>query len=88
MSRFRAVSEGIEVTLIGPEIAVLYQLARVLGSAGVDKDDPARARLTPRIDGPVAGRDRAVSAIRRGHFINRKTAETARELGHFADGGR
>ena len=49
MSRFRAVSEGIEVTLIGPEIAVLYQLARVLGSAGVDKDDPARARLTPEI---------------------------------------
>jgi len=37
---------------------------------------------------PVAGLDRAVSAIHRGHFINRKTAETARELGHFADGGR
>jgi hypothetical protein len=49
MSRFRAVAEGIEVTLIGPEIAVLYQLGSLLGAAGVDKNDPARKRMMPPV---------------------------------------
>jgi len=49
MSRFNAVAEGVEVTLIGPEIAVLYQLGSLLGAAGVDQNDPARTRLTPQV---------------------------------------
>lgn len=49
MSRFRAVPSGIEVNLMGPEIAVLYQLGSLLGAAGVDKNDPARERLQPRL---------------------------------------
>lgn len=59
MSRFRAVPQGIEISLIGPEIAVLYQLGSLLGAAGVDKNDPARARLTPQVypDDERASRD-------------------------------
>lgn len=59
MSRFRAVPGGVEVSLIGPEIAVLYQLGSLLGAAGVDKSDPARERLTPKIypDDDRASRD-------------------------------
>jgi hypothetical protein len=59
MSRFEAVADGIEVTLIGPEIAVLYQLGSLLGAAGVDRNDPARERLTPRIytDDEASSRD-------------------------------
>lgn len=49
MSRFRAVPEGIEVNLMGPEIAVLYQLVNLLGAAGVNESDPARDRLQPRL---------------------------------------
>lgn len=49
MSRFRAVPSGIEVNLMGPEIAVLYQLGSLLGAAGVDKNDPARDRLQPKL---------------------------------------
>ncbi len=59
MSRFEAVADGIEVSLIGPEIAVLYQLGSLLGAAGVDKNDPARGRLNPRIyaDDEASSRD-------------------------------
>jgi hypothetical protein len=59
MSRFSAVPAGIEVSLIGPEIAVLYQLGSLLGAAGVDKNDPARARLIPQVypDDESASRD-------------------------------
>ena len=59
MSRFSVVPDGIEVSLIGPEIAVLYQLGSLLGAAGVDRNDPARARLIPQIypDDERASRD-------------------------------
>lgn len=59
MSRFSPLRHGIEVSLIGPEIAVLYQLGSLLGAAGVDKNDPARDRLIPRIypDDERASRD-------------------------------
>jgi len=59
LSRFRAVSGGIEASLIGPEIAVLYQLGSLLGAAGVDKSDPAKARLMPVVypDDERASRD-------------------------------
>ena len=49
MSWFRATNQGIEVSLQGPEIALLSRLGTLLGGAGVEKDDPARERLTPRI---------------------------------------
>jgi len=49
VSRFQAVADGVAVTLIGPEIAVLYQLGSLLGAAGVDKNDPARDRMMPRV---------------------------------------
>lgn len=59
MSWFRATPEGIDVNLLGPEIAILSRLASLLGGAGVEKDDPARTRLTPRIyaDDAVASRE-------------------------------
>lgn len=59
MSWFRATPDGIEVTLEGPEIAVLSRLGSLLGGAGVEKDDPARDRLIPRIytDDDVASRE-------------------------------
>ncbi len=49
MSRFTAVPGGVEVTLIGPEIAILSRLASLLGGAGVEKDDPAGTRLAPAL---------------------------------------
>ena len=49
MSRFRATSEGVEATLIGPEIAILARLVGLLGSAGLDEGDPATRRLRPDI---------------------------------------
>ena len=49
MSRFRAVAGGVEVSLMGPEIAVLARLGGLLGSAGVEKGDPARERLFPKV---------------------------------------
>lgn len=49
MSRFRATSQGIEATLLGPEIAILARLGGLLGSAGVKKSDPATGRLMPDI---------------------------------------
>jgi hypothetical protein len=49
MSRFRAVDEGVQVDLAGPESALLSRLTSLLGGAGVDKDDPAREWLLPRL---------------------------------------
>ena len=49
MSRFRADADGVEVNLMGPEIAVLARLGGLLGSAGVDRADPARERLFPDV---------------------------------------
>lgn len=59
MSRFRGVAEGVEVTLNGPELALLTGLTSLLGAAGVEKDDPARERLHPRIypDDDTASRE-------------------------------
>ncbi len=59
MSRFQARDTGIAVTLAGPEIAILSRLGSLLGGAGVDKDDPARERLAPRIypDDDTASRE-------------------------------
>ena len=47
MSRFQAGEEGIEVNLEPTESTVLSRLTTLLGSAGVEKGDPARARLNP-----------------------------------------
>lgn len=49
MSRFRATAEGVEVTLMGPEIAILARLGGLLGSAGLEEVDPATRRLRPNI---------------------------------------
>lgn len=59
MNWFQATGEGIEVNLQGPEIALLSRLGSLLGGVGVEKDDPARERLTPRIytDDDVASRE-------------------------------
>ncbi|MCP3993607.1 MAG: DUF2017 family protein [bacterium] len=49
MSRFRANAGGIEISLMRPEIALLERLGSLLSGAGVEKDDPARERLFPKI---------------------------------------
>ena len=49
MSRFRATNHGVEATLMEPEIAILARLGGLLGSAGVERGDPATSRLTPDI---------------------------------------
>ncbi len=49
MSRFRATADGIEMSLMGPEIAILARLSGLVGSAGVEKGDPARERLFPEV---------------------------------------
>ena len=49
MSRFRATADGVEVNLMGPEIALLERLGSLLVGAGVDKGDPALERLVPKI---------------------------------------
>jgi hypothetical protein len=49
MSRFRATTQGVEATLLGPEIAILARLGGLLDSAGVKKGDPATDRLMPDI---------------------------------------
>ena len=59
MSWFSAVDGGVEVSLSGPEIAVLSRLGSLLGGAGVENDDPARERLLPVVypDDPEASRE-------------------------------
>ncbi len=59
MSRFRGVAEGVQVMLNGPELALLTRLTSLLGAAGVERDDPARERLQPRIypDDDTASRE-------------------------------
>ena len=59
MSRFVATADGIQVQLLGPEIAILLQLGPLLGGAGVEKDDPAAPRLKPQIyaDDATASRE-------------------------------
>jgi hypothetical protein len=49
MTWFQAKGALIEVTLQGPEIAILSRLASLLGGAGVERDDPARVRLLPKV---------------------------------------
>lgn len=49
MSRFHGTSSGVEVNLTAAEIAILSGLGSLLGAAGVEKGDPARARLNPTI---------------------------------------
>lgn len=49
MSRFRATDQGVEVTLMQPEVAILARLGGLLGSAGVERGDPATERLTPEL---------------------------------------
>ncbi|MDJ0925318.1 MAG: DUF2017 family protein [Acidimicrobiia bacterium] len=49
MSRFRAGSDGIAVALDASEITVLLRLGSLLGSAGMERRDPARARLNPSL---------------------------------------
>lgn len=59
MSRFRAVPGGVEVRLLGPEIAILSGLGSMLSAAGVEPNDPARKRLLPEVypDDKDASRD-------------------------------
>mgnify|MGYP001817224712 FL=1 len=59
MSRFRANSNVIEVRLDPTEIAIMSRLTNLLGSAGVEKDDPARSHLNPRLypDDEAASRE-------------------------------
>lgn len=59
MSRFVATANGIQVQLLGTEIAILSRLGSVLGGAGVEKDDPAARRLKPVIytDDALASRE-------------------------------
>ena len=47
MIRFLAKGADVEVELAGSEAAILLGLPGLLGSAGVDKGDPARSRLNP-----------------------------------------
>lgn len=49
MSRFEAVADGIEVTLESMEIAIVSRLTTLLGGAGVERGDPARDHLSPRV---------------------------------------
>jgi hypothetical protein len=49
MSRFSRKTGGIEVELEDSEVAILSRLSSLLGAAGVEKDDPARSRLNPKI---------------------------------------
>ncbi len=59
MSRFRAVANGIETSLLDTEVALLGRLGSLLGGAGVDKADPSRDRLIPKIypDDEAASRE-------------------------------
>lgn len=59
MIRFKASGGEIEVDLGGSEVAILSRLANLLGSAGVEKGDAARARLNPVVysDDEVASRE-------------------------------
>lgn len=56
MSHFSAVGDGIEAGLDPAEIAIMLRLTTLLGSAGVDKDDPAREWLNHNL---YAGDDAA-----------------------------
>jgi hypothetical protein len=49
MTRFRGTADGVEVDLTAAEAAILSGLGSLLGAAGIEKDDPARARLNPTI---------------------------------------
>lgn len=49
MSRFRGTAGGVEANLTAAEIAILSGLSSLLGAAGVEEGDPARARLNPTI---------------------------------------
>ncbi|MEA2002283.1 MAG: DUF2017 family protein [Actinomycetota bacterium] len=49
MSRFSRTTGGIEIELEDTEVAILSRLSSLLGAVGVDKNDPARSRLNPKI---------------------------------------
>ena len=49
MIRFKANGTKIEVSLSGSEIAILSRLDDLIGSAGTERDDPARKRLFPAV---------------------------------------
>lgn len=59
MSRFSASDNRISVQLTEGEVAILTRVATLVRGAGVDKDDPARARLHPSLypDDDTASRE-------------------------------
>jgi hypothetical protein len=59
MSRFAAQQGGVAVHLPAGEVAVLSRLTALLGAAGVEASDPARARLEPVVyeDDPAASHE-------------------------------
>ncbi len=59
MIQFRAIGAEVEVVVDGSEVAILSSLTNLLGSAGVEKGDPARARLNPVVyrDDEAASRE-------------------------------
>jgi hypothetical protein len=59
MIQFRAIGTEVEVVVDGSELAILSSLTNLLGSAGVEKRDPARARLNPVVyrDDEAASRE-------------------------------
>ena len=89
MSRFCATAHGIEVILMGPELALLSRLGSLLSGAGVEKDDPAKARLTPTIYPEDAKASREFDRLAGRERVEARSADReafARILGEAGEG--
>lgn len=90
MIRFRADGAEVEVVLDGSEVAILSSLDNLLGSAGVEKNDPARTRLSPVVyrDDEAASREFERFAAKERSDVRTDDRERFAEMLQAAANGR